>query len=208
VVPQKKKVQGHLQRIKEYLKSHLHASAQQVIRDLNPLIRGWANYYRHVCAKETFSRVRHGHWRLLWRWAKRRHPNKPSKWVKTHYFRDDEWWTFATAHEELFRPDSIPIHRYTKVAGRSSPYDRRLRAYWERRRRDQLEAAVEMRRHRLLLRYQGFRCSWCGAMFLPGEPIQKDHRNPRHEGGTDDLWNLQLLHLWCHQQRHQVSGYK
>src|SRR5262249_52348236 len=122
IVPQKQKVQGHLRHVKEYLQSHRHTPAAQVLNVLNPVIRGWANYYQHVCAKETFSRVRHEHWRLLWRWAKRRHPNKSSTWVKTRYFRDDGWWTFATGREELFRPDRLPLRRHTKRTRRPSPH--------------------------------------------------------------------------------------
>ena len=77
VVPQKEKVVKHLRAIKAYLDTHRQTPAGQVIRDLNPVIRGWSNYYRHVSASRTFAKVRHRQWQMLWRWAKRRHPKKP-----------------------------------------------------------------------------------------------------------------------------------
>src|SRR3954451_16734828 len=45
--PQKAKVVQHLRTIHDYLSGHRQATASQVIGELNPLIRGWANYYRH-----------------------------------------------------------------------------------------------------------------------------------------------------------------
>ena len=53
---------------------------------LNPVIRGWANYHQHAAATGTFDRVDHEIWRRLWRWARRRHPNKLATWVKKRYF--------------------------------------------------------------------------------------------------------------------------
>src|SRR5947208_3391483 len=85
---------------------HRQAPAGKVIGDLNPVIRGWANYYRYCAAKETFSKVRHRQWQMLWRWAKRRHPGKPSRWVKRRYFRNDGYWTFYAGEWNLFKPDS------------------------------------------------------------------------------------------------------
>jgi RNA-directed DNA polymerase len=83
--PSQAKVLQHLRSIKAYLNNHQQAPAGQVIGDLNPVIRGWANYYRHGAAKRTFSKADRQVWMMLWTWAKRRHPNKPAKWVKRRY---------------------------------------------------------------------------------------------------------------------------
>jgi hypothetical protein len=52
------------------------ASAADLIDQLNPKIRGWRNYHRHVVSKRTFGRVDHNIFSSLWKWARRRHPNK------------------------------------------------------------------------------------------------------------------------------------
>ena len=50
-VPQKEKVLKHVRAIRSYLDAHKHTPAGQVIKELNPVIRGWANYYRHSCGQ-------------------------------------------------------------------------------------------------------------------------------------------------------------
>ncbi|MGK0476831.1 MAG: RNA-directed DNA polymerase, partial [Oleispira sp.] len=57
-----------------------------LIRQLNSIIRGWANYHHHVVSSYAFNFVDNQIWRLLWRWAKRRHPNKNAAWIKRRYF--------------------------------------------------------------------------------------------------------------------------
>jgi len=88
-VPQKAKVLKHVRAIRAYLDAHKQTPAVTVIRALNPVIRGWANYYRYCAAKHVFQKVRHAQWHMLWVWAKRRHPKKGRRGVKARYFRSD-----------------------------------------------------------------------------------------------------------------------
>lgn len=207
-VPQKEKVHKHLHTIKAYLDTHQQEPAGKVVHDLNPVIRGWANYYRHCAAKKTFNKVRHRQWQMLWRWAKRRHPNKGSRWVKQRYFRDDGYWTFADENAELVKPTSVPITRYRKVSGRNSPYDLKLRAYWQERTKRQIARQTDSRvRMELLYRY-GYRCGMCRVPFGTNDPIDEDHIVPRHAGGADKPENMRPMHRWCHHQHHQRRGYK
>ena len=72
-------------------------NAAAVIAALNPVIRGWAAYYRTVVSSEVFSSLDTYVWRLLCKWARWRHRNKPRRWVVTRYFgkfnkfRNDHW---------------------------------------------------------------------------------------------------------------------
>lgn len=206
--PQKGKVLAHVRNIKAYLNHHPQAPAAQVIRDLNPVIRGWANYYRHCAANATYSYVRHRQWQMLWGWARRRHPNKPSKWVKHRYFREDGYWTFYGKDAELVRPDAPPIMRFVKVTGRNSPYNPALWAYWQERTRRAVARQTYVKRKLALLARQEGRCAMCAILFATTEEVHIHHIIPRRAGGTDDLTNLQAVHPWCHQQHHQRCGYK
>ncbi len=47
-----------------------------VINKLNPILRGFANYYKGVVSKETFKYISYRVWQYLWRWAKRDIPTK------------------------------------------------------------------------------------------------------------------------------------
>jgi len=208
VVPQKEKVVKHLRAIKAYLDTHRQTPAGQVIRDLNPVIRGWSNYYRHVSANRTFAKVRHRQWQMLWRWAKRRHPKKPMRWVKARYFRDDGYWTFQAGEAELAKPDAIPITRFTKVTGRQTPYDPAHRLYWRERMKTQVAEETHSKQRLMLHRSQEYVCALCGIRFVPGETIQIDHIISKYRGGSDDLANKRLVHPWCHRQHHQRTGFK
>jgi RNA-directed DNA polymerase len=208
VVPQKEKVVKHLRAIKAYLVTHRQAPAGQVIRDLNPVIRGWSNYYRHVSTSRTFAKVRHRQWQMLWRWAKRRHPKKPTRWVKARYFRDDGYWTFQAGEAELAKPDATPITRFTKVTGRQTPYDPAHRLYWRERMKAQVIGETYSKQRLMLHRSQEYMCALCGIRFIPGEAIQIDHIISKYRGGSDDLANKRLVHPSCHRQHHQRTGFK
>lgn len=205
-VPQKEKVLKHTRAIRSYLDAHKQTPAVQVIKTLNPLIRGWTNYYRHCAAKDVFQKVRHAQWHMLWNWAKRRHPKKSSTWVKARYFHDAGSWTFREGKSELVKPDTTPITRFTKVIGRHSPYDPALRQYWTERKKQQVGRETSAKQRLMLHHRQGYRCALCTIPFIPGETIETDHIIPTSQGGTDDINNKRLVHPWCHRQRHQTDG--
>ena len=206
--PQKEKVLGHLASIKAYLKQNQQATVIEVIKKLNPVIRGWANYYRHAASKETFNRMDHRIWQMLWRWAKRRHPNKPSKWVKARYFSTDGYWRLKEGNAQLHRHSATPITRYTKVTGRKTPIDPDERDYWEKRKHRTVSRNTHQKQRLALLKRQNNACGFCGQTFWPGDPIHEHHEKSRHQGGSDNLDNRMLVHPWCHHAHHQRHGYK
>jgi len=69
IKPSKANVKAHLDRLREIIKGNKTAKQANLIRLLNPVLRGWANYHRHAVAKETFARVDNAIWSMLWRWA-------------------------------------------------------------------------------------------------------------------------------------------
>lgn len=143
IKPAKKSLKALLGKAREIIKKHASATQATVIRLLNPLIRGWATYHRHVVAKACFTTVDHHIWRLLWRWARRRHPAKGAKWVLRRYFHRDGGlaWAFAadgradgqSPRLRLFRAMTIPITRHVKIRALANPYDPNWKAYFERR---------------------------------------------------------------------------
>jgi RNA-directed DNA polymerase len=146
IKPQKAKVLALLRKIRKWLSENRQAEAAQVIRYLNPLLSGWANYYKHAVSKQTFSYVSHHVWKALWTWCLRRHPNKGQHWVKRRYFRSSnrrDWIFFAatrTAQGEqiettLFDIHAVAITRHVKVRGNASPDNPALREYWTERKR-------------------------------------------------------------------------
>ncbi len=208
--PQKEKVQRHLRAVKALLDSHQQTPTVQIIKLLNPIIRGWANYYRHCAAKATYGYVAHRYWQMLWQWAKRRHPNKSSRWVFRRYFyaKGNRNGIFGTSNASLLNPADTPITRYVKVRGRSSPYDPALRTYWVTRTKRALGRLTYSWLKQAVLRAQDYRCEHCGVLFEAGDELDLHHIVPQAKGGTDDPSNRVALHPHCHHQYHQRHGYK
>jgi len=143
IKPAKKSVQALLDKVREIIKGNASATQAVVIQQLNPIIRGWAMYHRHVVAKATFSSIDSHIWNLLWKWALRRHPMKGARWLKERYFHADgsRSWVFAakspvggdTHRLRLFRAMTIPILRHVKIRGRANPFDPAWIPYFTRR---------------------------------------------------------------------------
>ncbi len=94
--------EAHLDKIRELIKGNKTTKQANLIRLLNPVLRGWANYHRHVVAKETFARVDVTICSMLWRWAARRRSTKGAQWVKEKYFkpRGTRNWVFAATENQ------------------------------------------------------------------------------------------------------------
>ena len=63
--PSKANVKAHLDKIREVIKGNKTTKQASLIKLLNPILRGWANYHSHVVAKETFARVDNKVWSML-----------------------------------------------------------------------------------------------------------------------------------------------
>jgi len=77
-----------LDKVREIIKSGWGRSGagHMLIKRVNPILRGWANYYRHVVSKNIFAKIDYNVWKCLWRWARRRHPQKGARWIKRRYY--------------------------------------------------------------------------------------------------------------------------
>ena len=86
IKPSKANIKAHLSKVREIIKANKTTKQVNLIYLLNPVLRGWANYHRHAVAKKAFAYNDAQIWSILWRWAKRRHPNKGAQWVKDRFF--------------------------------------------------------------------------------------------------------------------------
>jgi RNA-directed DNA polymerase len=182
----------------------------QVLRTLNPIIRGWANYHRRVIAKGTFRQL--DEWMFIReiRYVNHAHPKQSNRWKRNHYWgnfqreRADNW-CFGDVRTKayLFRFSWFPIERHVLVAGRASPDDPRLRAYWEQRSAAQA-TDVTPGKQKLAHRQEG-KCPVCRESLFNGEELHAHHLEPRRKGGANTYANLQLVHLYCHQQLEAVT---
>jgi RNA-directed DNA polymerase len=154
------------------------ANAAAVIAALNPIIRGWAAYYRTVVSSRVFAALDYYMWRLTWKWARYRHANKPRHWVRARYFgkfhkfRNDQWvFGDRDSGAYLLKFAWTSISRHVMVKGAASPDDPALATYWAQR-RQKVKPPLDDYTIRLLTRQDG-RCTLCGEHLLtPDQPPQ------------------------------------
>ena len=101
-----------------------HASAwsqDQLIRVLNPIIRGWAQYHSHAVSKAVFSKLDEVVYNMLVSWAKRRHSNKGIHWTLTKY------WHKVGNQTHVFSTDDLILEKFSNtkiVRHRSAKLDK------------------------------------------------------------------------------------
>lgn len=135
IKPSKEGQKRHQKYIGEWIRKMRVETQETVIKKLNPIIRGWANYYRHQVSRKAFETAdNHMFWQL-WRWACWRHHNLGAKRIKRKYFREykDSNWKFLT-HDgvRLWLHGETHIVRHMKIHGTRTPFDGNL-SYWNKR---------------------------------------------------------------------------
>ena len=215
ITPSKKNVKTFLDGIRQTIKDAGGMSAAALIEQLNPKIRGWANYHRHVVSKRTFGRVDHSIFFSLWQWARRRHQKKNPHWLKTKYFgrRGDRDWTFfgETCDDQgqpdrlwLYHAKSTPIQRHVKVKGEANPYDPACETYFENREGDHMRETFRgTRTLRYIWNEQRGLCTVCNTPITRTTGWRLHHCAPLVLGGSKSAANRLLLHPECHDTVHR-----
>ena len=212
--PSKANIKVHLDKIREVIKGNKTAKQVNLIKLLNPVLRGWANYHSHVVAKETFGRIDTHVWSLLWRWAVRRHPNKGARWIKEKYFksRGSRHWIFTATEEKedgtkrehiLLHESDTPIKRHIKIKAAANPHDPQWETYFEAR---WVKKILNSGRGRSKLYHvwlrQDRQCPDCHKPITRSTPWKIRHAVKRSEGGTDAACNLHMHHLNCRRNQY------
>jgi len=214
IKPSKKNAQAFYRKVAETISGNKTVKQGDLIQLLNPMLRGWAQYHRPVSAKQTYSRMEHLIFRKLWRWSKRRHPQKSAVWVKQKYFHSigARRWVFAvrTVREdgswglnELYQLSGMAIKRHTRIKGEFNPFDPTWEQYGETLRQGRMWEQMRYRKQwATLYMSQGGLCAHCGCALTDESGWHDHHLEYRMHGGTDALSNRVLLHPHCHQQVH------
>ena len=84
-------------------------SLSQLLRRLNPLLRGWTNYFRHAASKRTFTYLDYFSWWRMARWLWKKHKRPSWKRMKRRELRN---WEIGEGGVQLFRPHRVPVERY------------------------------------------------------------------------------------------------
>jgi RNA-directed DNA polymerase len=217
IKPSKAAVRRIRKRLAAELRSLRGANAQAVIKRLNPIIRGWAAFYRTQVSSETFGKLDHYLWKLTYKWATFSHENKSASWVFARYFakfnksRQDRW-VFGDRNSGAYMHRFAWTHivRHEIVKSGASPDDPALGDYWARR-RSKTPLPINNTTGRLLAAQNG-RCPICKATLPTAEPRPQTPREWEHwltstrntitivtqVTSTSDEAELRLIHAHCH----------
>ena len=209
IKPSARNVKAFLDKVRETIRANRSTKQEALIDLLNPMIRGWANYHRHVVAKRTYAAVDSHIWQALWRWARRRHPNKSCGWVRRKYFRtlDHQHWVFAVATRgyngeprilALLSATETRIVRHVRVKSDANPFDPVWDFYFAQRQRSRMLQRLQDRSFpkRLWQRQEGI-CPGCGQLIDDEDQWLIRLVVPIKAGGTRSLANLKMLHSTC-----------
>jgi len=146
--PSKEAVQSFKDKLKELFRKHRGIPAHALIRILNPVIRGWSNYHKGICSKDTFGKLGHFIYWQLKRWAKHQHGNKNRWWIYHRYFHDNHFTDKRITKKgieinRLFRIEYVPIQYHVKVKAKANPFLYEYDNYFDRRTKSREELAIE-----------------------------------------------------------------
>ena len=218
--PSEKSIKALAEKTGEIIRNHRSATTANLIKMLNPVIRGWVNYHKHAVAKRVFQRVDTFLFKQLWHWAKRRHPKKTSRWVRAKYFKTvrNNNWVFTGVDDKgnlnhLYKASLTPVTRFVKVKGKANPYDPEWDDYFEKRyTRKWFNSKWGRSKLRSIWRQQNGLCPICQQGFTGETGIHVHHIVERCKGGGNNFKNLVMLHPNCHRQVHHLmksrSGYE
>ena len=210
IKPSKKNASALYRKVREIIKSSGALTQEALIGQLNPVLKGWAQYHSPVVAKQTFSRLDNLIFWRIWRWAKRRHPRKSADWIRNKYFRSigGQNWAFTYSYKDgkskrqyrqLYKLAKTAIVRHKRLPGAYNPYDMAHELKWEALRVQRMQHKLRYRGQILsIFRRQKGLCALCGQAVSKETGWHDHHVIRRVDGGPDTLCNRVLLHPNCH----------
>jgi RNA-directed DNA polymerase len=192
-----------IKRIKSKIKQYFKLSAPMsfIIRQLNPIIRGWVNYYRiSFESSKVFSKLSGYILMLFWKWTKRNHPRKNKTWIVRNYIFSTQThsWLIGIKNSTgstilLVNPRTIPTIKVTAVKTDKNPYYDK--EYFENRHKVLI---IKEFRRKIYINHK-YKCAACGELLDFNEDVELHRIKPGKEGGTYTFKNTVPLHKTCHE---------
>ncbi|EJQ8147184.1 group II intron reverse transcriptase/maturase [Salmonella enterica subsp. enterica serovar Newport] len=216
IKPSKTNIKTFLEKVRSIIRSGKALPQIKLIKMLNPVISGWANYHQHVVSKKVFASVDHEIWKALWQWSLRRHPNKGKGWVRRRYFHRTQTrsWIFAVETSErgangkkllksLRLASDTRIVRHKAIKMDANPFDPEWETYFEARISNKMQNSLKGRRklYNLWVKQKG-KCAVCHQLITSESGWHVHHMIRRTDGGSNENSNLMMVHPTCHNQIH------
>jgi RNA-directed DNA polymerase len=109
IYPSKKALARVMDKIRQLTRREQHRTLEDLLRRLNPVLRGWCNYFRHGASSQTFSYLDHFTWLRVARWMRKRHDGLNWETLRRRHIPKGE---IRDGQFTLFRPRAVPVIRY------------------------------------------------------------------------------------------------
>ncbi|WP_052948044.1 group II intron reverse transcriptase/maturase [Aneurinibacillus tyrosinisolvens] len=210
IKPSKESIKKAKEKIRETVQRLYGQNVDRLIKILNPILLGYANYWKPTVSKLTFGRMDDYIRFLIIKFLKRLHPRKSWSYLQRVYFKpektgksqDKSILTDPLSGNQLIRMSWTPIQRHVMVKYKNSPFDKELEEYYKKRDIKYFNANNIMSRQKLAKK-QRYLCPLCEQFICDNrEGLEVHHITPRAIGGLDEYKNLQLVHISCHIDHH------
>jgi RNA-directed DNA polymerase len=203
-------------KISETVKKYPNAKPGTLIRELNPILRGWSNYYRIGSSRSAFRNISKHVFTSLKYWIYHKHGRNQKRKNIRQYFKTITYgkytnhWTFYGTNERndeitLFQIGNVTKRNYNmiSISNPRNPYLTTDLKYFEHRNRVEFQTSplVDSRSRKVSKKQEGI-CPICNETFSPNDILQLHHIKSVKDGGTNKLRNLALYHAHCHKQLH------
>ncbi|KGE12643.1 group II intron reverse transcriptase/maturase [Sphingobacterium deserti] len=211
IKPSKDSLKRFSDKVADIINANKTSRQDVLIRQLNPIIMGWANYYKSCVASETFRKADYLIFQKLWAWAIRRHPKKGRYWISSKYFRKvkNRNWTFAVdtpdykGKNEVFsfkRMYDTKILRHVQIKQDANPYDLEWKPYFDQREAYKMLETLGGKKSLLQLwKRQNRVCPFCGKLI--GRNLQWGTLALMENGQMRNF----LVHDECRRSYHQLK---
>ena len=202
IKPSKTSIQKITKKLSETIKNGKSWTQDNLIKALNPIITGWANYHQGTVAKEVFSKLDSIIWNMLYKWAKRRHPKKGKFWTPLKYWhkKGARNWVFKTETSQLKLFAKKRIVRNVTLKLDKNPY--LDKDYYIKRQFDQGNRRLTGIFKKAWEKQEG-KCPICKLpidITLDANERPLHHKNGKHTDNRPS--NLIYTHAHCHRQYH------
>jgi RNA-directed DNA polymerase len=113
--PSKKALASIKDKVRSMTRGATGQSLSVLLHRLNPVLRGWTNYFQHGVSKATFNYLRQFTWQRVLCWLRHKHRRTSWTWLRRRYLPG--WWPTEGA-VTLFNPGAVTVSRYRYRANR------------------------------------------------------------------------------------------
>lgn len=201
ITPSKKNIQNLRNKIKKVF--HNNTNALEIIKELNPILRGWGYYYRYANSKRTYNSIRHFIYLQSKTWINKIKGKKSiRKLISKYLINDKGTWEFQVKRDTktyaLFNIIGVTIYKHTLIRN-LNPYLKENEEYFKDRIQKEWGRNLPALVYKLV-KLQNFICNVCKTPLVKNneEELEVHHKKAKSLGGTDKISNLLVLHKTCH----------